>query len=81
MLAPLFYLLNFNPLAGAYTALIVSLFTLAVLYYVAYKFFGKLAAVFSALLFAVSPELVTYGNTPLYQHFAIVFMLLALVFL
>jgi len=80
LLLPLFYLLNFNPLAGAYTALLVSLITLIIIYRLTSQIFGKKSANFSALLFAVSTELVTYGNTPLYQHFAPLFMTTSLFF-
>ncbi len=81
LLAPLFLILNFNPIAGAYTAVFISIITIVTIYIVTDSFFGKLCANFSAFLFAVSPEFVAYGNTPLYQHFAPVFMMFGLWFL
>jgi len=69
LLLPLFMLFKLHPLAGPVTAVIIAGLTLVALYLFMAKFFGRSAAVLSSLLFAVSPELVKQGNTPLYQHF------------
>lgn len=69
IILPFFWLLNLNPLAGAYTAVIISLVTLLVLYIGATFLFNKKIALLSSILFTFSPEFIKYGNTPLYQHF------------
>lgn len=74
MLVPLFVLMHGNPLAGAYTAVVVAGLTLLILYAVMTKFFGKTAALLSSILFAVSPEFFREGTTPLYQHFVPLFL-------
>ncbi|MDD2822858.1 MAG: glycosyltransferase family 39 protein [Candidatus Daviesbacteria bacterium] len=76
LLAPLFYVMKLNPLAGAYTAVIISLFTILILYYVVFKMFNVRAANLATSFFAVSPQLVAFGNTPLYQNFTPLFILL-----
>ena len=78
MLIPAFSLMKLNPIAGAYSAVIVSLVTSFLIYFVSLKFFNKKSAIISTLLFMVSPEFTKYGNTPLYQHFAPLFMLFSL---
>jgi 4-amino-4-deoxy-L-arabinose transferase-like glycosyltransferase len=69
MLIPLFWLLGLHPIAGAVTAVAVAGLTVVALYLFLMNFFDRSTALLSCLLFAVSPELVKYGNTPLYQHF------------
>lgn len=78
LLVPLFVLMNLHPLAGAVTTVIISLLSLVVLYVTVHRFFGKKAALWSSAIFAVSPELIREGNTPLYQHFLPFFLLLTL---
>lgn len=81
LLAPFFYLLRLNPLAGAYSAVLISLATLSVLYFIVLKMFNQKAAILAAAFFAVSPQLVMFGNTPLYQNFTPLFILLGIWFL
>ncbi len=69
MLFPFFVLFNLNPISGAIAAVFYSVITLIFLYILVNKYFSKRVAVLSSLLFAVSGELIIYGNTPLYQHF------------
>jgi hypothetical protein len=69
LMYPFFVLFNLNPIAGAYTALTISIATLILLYITVSKYFSRTVAIFSSLIFAVSPELIMYGNSPLYQHF------------
>lgn len=76
MLAPIFYLMKLDPLAGAFTSVFLSLLTLLTLYYVIYKIFNIRAAIIATSFFAVSPQLVMFGNTPLYQNFTPLFILL-----
>lgn len=78
MLYPSFLLLKLNPIAGPLTAVIVSFFTLCVVYVTGIKFFSKNAALISSSLFAVSPLFVMYGNSPLYQHFLPLFIVLSI---
>ncbi|MEO8581432.1 MAG: glycosyltransferase family 39 protein [Patescibacteria group bacterium] len=78
MLVPLFLLLQFDPIAGAYTAVLISVITIALLYFFTKKFFGRKTALISSALFAVSPEFVREGNTPLYQHFLPLFLIIAI---
>lgn len=81
LLSPLFYIMNLNPLAGAYTAIIISLATLITLYYVIRKMFNTKAAILATAFFAVSPQSVMFGNTPLYQNFTPLLILLGIWFL
>ncbi len=76
ILLPFFWLFNLKPIAGAYAALTISLLTILVLYATASHFFTKRVAIVSSLLFAVSPEFIKEGNSPLYQHFVPLFILL-----
>jgi 4-amino-4-deoxy-L-arabinose transferase-like glycosyltransferase len=81
LLTPLFYSFKLNPLAGAITAVIISLLTITTLYYIVLKIFNMRAANLAAIFFAVSPQLVMFGNTPLYQNFTPLFILLGIWFL
>ncbi len=81
LLVPFFYLFHFHPIAGAYAAISIAVCTLIALYFTVRKFFGRLTAVLSSLMFAVSPEFIREGNTPLYQHVVPLFVILALYFL
>lgn len=78
ILTPLFYIMRLNPLAGAYTAVFISLLTIFTLYFVVYKMFNIKTANLAAAFFAVSPQLVMFGNTPLYQNFTPLFILLGI---
>ena len=78
ILLPFFWVFNFHPLAGAVSALIVSILTIIVLYVLCLKFLNQRVAILSSILFAVSPEFVKFGNTPLYQHFLPLFIFLSL---
>lgn len=75
MLIPMFWIMNLNPIAGAYIAVVVAMVTLLMLYITVYSYINKEVAIYSTLLFSVSPQLVKYGNTPLYQHFVPLFVL------
>ncbi|MBI2011807.1 glycosyltransferase family 39 protein [Candidatus Daviesbacteria bacterium] len=81
MLVPAFFIFGLHPIAGAYTAVFVSLLSLILLIFFCLNFIGKRAAIFSGLIFALSPELVVFGNTPLYQNFLPLPLLLSLIFL
>lgn len=69
MLIPMFWIMKLDPIAGAYTAVVVAMVTLLILYHTVYSYINKEVAIYSSLLFSVSPQLVRFGNTPLYQHF------------
>ncbi len=78
ILYPFFVLFRLHPIAGAVAAVTMSVSTLTLLYFTCIRYFSKESALFSSLLFAVSPELVKYGNTPLYQHFLPFFIVLSI---
>jgi len=73
-----FWLLKLDPLAGSYSAVLVSMLTIVTLYIFTFKTFGTRAANLAAIFFAVAPPLVMFGNTPLYQNFVPLFILLCL---
>lgn len=81
LLIPLFYLMKLNPIAGAYSAVIISLATMSTLYFIVYKMFNIRSAILASAFFAMSPQLVMFGNTPLYQNFTPLFILLGIWFL
>jgi len=78
ILLPLFWLLKLDPSAGSYSAVLVSMLTIVTLYFFTFKTFGIRAANLAAAFFAVAPPLVIFGNTPLYQNFVPLFILLCL---
>lgn len=78
ILFPFFLLFKLNPLAGPIAAITVSIATIIILYITASKYFSKSVAIFSSILFAASPEFIMYGNTPLYQHFLPLFIIISL---
>lgn len=78
MLFPAFWLMNLNPLAGPLSAVFISIITLIILYFVSNTFFSQRVALIGSALFAVSPQFIRYGNTPLYQHFLPLFILLSI---
>ncbi len=78
---PFFVLFYLNPIAGAYTAFTLSLMTLLILYVTVDKYYSRTSALFASLMFAVSPELIMYGNSPLYQHFLPLLIIIGLFFL
>lgn len=77
ILLPFFLGFNLHPFAGAVSAIFISILTIIFLYVLCLKFFDQRVAIFSSLLFAVSPEFIKFGNTPLYQHFTPLFIFLA----
>jgi len=78
MIYPFFLLFNLNPLAGAISAVFYSMISIIILYILGIKFFTKRVATISSLLYAVSGELIIFGNTPLYQHFLPLFIIISL---
>lgn len=78
MLVPLFWLFHLNPLAGAYTAVLVSSLGIIILYITLLKFTDLKFANLTALYYATCPQLVIFGNTPLYQNFLPLFILLTI---
>jgi 4-amino-4-deoxy-L-arabinose transferase-like glycosyltransferase len=78
MLFPFFLLFNLQSISGAIAAVFYSIVTLIFLYILCNKYFSKRVAIISSLLFTVSGELIIYGNTPLYQHFLPLFIVLAI---
>jgi|GEM_PF-4401524 len=78
MLYPFFILFNLNPISGAIAAVFYSLLNIIILYILCLKFFSKRIAIISTLLFAVSPELIIFGNSPLYQHFLPLFIVISI---
>lgn len=78
LLFPFFVFFQLNPVAGPAAAVVISAVTIILLYITAKRYFSKRTALFAAALFAVSPEFVMYGNTPLYQHFLPLFIVLSL---
>lgn len=77
-LIPLFSVVSFNPLAGAITAVGFSLASLTILYVTGISFFRKTSALLSSLFFATSQGFISFGNTPLYQNFAVLPILLSI---
>lgn len=75
MLLPFFILFHLQAIAGAVAAVVISIAGLILLYITMSKYFSKTAAILSSLLFAVSPQFIVYGNTPLYQHFLPLFII------
>ena len=78
ILYPFFWLFKLQPIAGAIAAVTLSISTIILLYITCLKYFSKEVAFFSSFIFAVSPEFVRYGNTPLYQHFLPFFIVLSI---
>jgi len=78
MIYPFFVLFNLNPIAGAIAAVFYSMVSIVILYILGIKFFTKRVAIISSLLYAVSSELIIFGNTPLYQHFLPLFIIISL---
>lgn len=78
MLYPFFLLFRLEPIAGPIAAVVVSTASIILLYLTVKKYFSKKIALFSMALFAVSTQLVKYGNTPLYQHFLPLFLIISL---
>lgn len=78
MLYPFFLLFHLQPIAGGVAAVTVSIATIILLYITVRKYFSQKIAILSTLLFAVSPELIIYGNTPLYQNFLPLFIVLSI---
>lgn len=63
MMAPALFLSGLNPVGPAVMIAILSVITILFTWYVARNWFGKEAAIFSALLYAVSPVAIIYGRT------------------
>lgn len=80
MLFPFFAFFKLDPIAGSLAAIFYSSVALTFLYITVNKYFSKTAALVSSALFAVSPELIVYGNTPLYQHFLPIFVISSIYF-
>lgn len=80
ILFPFFLLFNLDPIAGAVSAVLISMIALIVLYVAVNQFFSKNVAILSSLLYTFSPELIIYGNTPLYQNFLPLFIFLCIYF-
>lgn len=80
MLYPAFLILKLDPIAGAITAVFISFLTLALIYYTLTKFYTKKAGILASLIYAVSPQLVIYGTTPLYQNFLPLFIVASIYF-
>lgn len=68
MLLPFFWIMNMNLLAGPVAAVTISLTTICLIYAISIKFSTVRAGNIGAALFAVSPQFIQYGNTPLYQQ-------------
>lgn len=81
MLLPLFWLSSLNPLAGSYTAVLISSLALIILYVLLIRFSNIKWANLTALYYATNLPLVIFGNTPLYQNFLPLFILLTFYFL
>ncbi len=80
MLLPFFAILKLQPVAGAIAAVFYSATTLILLFVTVKKYFSTKAALLSSTLFAISPQLIIYGNTPLYQHFLPLFIIASIYF-
>lgn len=76
ILYPFFLLFKLQPIAGAIAAVTMSALTSIALYITVRQFFSRQAALLSMLLYAVSPQFIMYGNTPLYQNFLPLFIVL-----
>lgn len=81
LLLPFFWLFNLNPLSGPIAAVTISLLTICVLYYTLTKLGDIKSGIIGSLIFAISPQLIKYGNTPLYQHFTLLFLIISIYFL
>lgn len=80
ILYPFFLLFHLQPIAGPISAVFISMISIIVLYIFMEKNFTHESSLFSTALFAVSPQLIMYGNTPLYQHFLPLFIIISLYF-
>lgn len=80
MIYPFFLLLKLNPISGAVAAIFYSMISLIILYILGIKFFTKRIAIISSLLYTVSGEFIIFGNTPLYQHFLPLLIIISLYF-
>ena len=78
ILYPFFLLYQLQPIAGAIAAVMISILTIFLIYVTCLKYFSIEIGLFSGLLFAVSPEFIMFGNTPLYQHFLPFFIVLSI---
>lgn len=64
LLAGIFWVFGFNPLNGAYLAIILGLITVWSVYVVGKEFFSSGIGLISALLYATSPLAIIYSRTP-----------------
>src|SRR3989344_6446620 len=80
LLFPFFLLFHLDPIAGAIASVTLSILSITVLYITVKKFLSKESAFLSCLLFATAPQLVIYGNSPLYQNFLPLFIISSIYF-
>ncbi|MBP7859699.1 glycosyltransferase family 39 protein [Patescibacteria group bacterium] len=78
LLFPLFFILNWHPLAPQFVTAILNLFCLGFVFKISHEFFGKKAAIFSTIIFSLSFQVVyeaVFGlNTNWVQVFALPFL-------
>lgn len=63
LMAPALFLSGLSPVGPAIMVALLSVLTVFLTWFVARKWFGKVAAIFSALLYAISPIAIIYGRT------------------
>ncbi|NMC98453.1 MAG: glycosyltransferase family 39 protein [Bacteroidales bacterium] len=76
ILMPFFLVLDYQPIAGPIAAIFISTMSILLLCYLLDQLSGIKAAIIGTTLFAVSPQFIKFGNTPLYQHFLVPFILI-----
>lgn len=81
ILLPFFLFMKMNPLSGAVASIVMSMITICLLYFTLVKLENIKAGIIGSLIFAVSPQFIKYGNTPLYQHFVPLFVIVSVYFL
>lgn len=63
LIAPFLLLFNFSPVGPSVMVALLGILTVYIVWFVARKWFGKLAAFVSALLYATAPVVITYSRS------------------
>lgn len=78
ILAPSLYLFRFDPLGPAVATAILSTLTVALIYLFCIRFFSKNTAIFSSLLYAINPFIITQSRAASNPHLIPTFAILAI---
>ncbi len=63
MMAPFLWFFNYDPVGPAIMVALIGVATVFLVYYVSSKFFGKIAGITAAALYAVSPVVIAYSRS------------------